>query len=386
MKFVLLFLFSGAVAHASLFPENYEASRASFRESCQRVAANIKGKCGIFHMPTDQDLTIDYGLFTTSNAKKLLIVVSGNHGPETYSGAAAQELLMQSYMPMFAKAGIDVVLVHALNPYGFKFNRRTDKDNVNLNRNFGTDTRLFQTKNEYYDKFRSIWEPKGPVGGALDSVIIRAKLVWNLLLNGFNTKIFAQGMNSGQYQYPEGFSFGGLQFQPQVKFMDDLLRPLLPNYRDILFLDFHTGLGEKETLHIMKGEKIKEESLKQAQNILSFDPQKDGIVFTSGQEKGFYPTTGDLIDFIPQIAPGEANVMALVFEFGTVGKSLLTNMKSAALVIMENQAGQYQCVDPNYCIKLRENFLEHFNPSSEEWRSQFLDKASKVYSAIISKF
>jgi len=386
MKYVLLFFLSGACAQASLFPENYESSRSRFRESCQRVAANIKGKCGIFHMPADQDLTIDYGVFTTADAKKLLIIVSGNHGPETYSGAAAQELLMQSYMPMFAKAGIDVVLVHALNPYGFKFNRRTDKDNVNLNRNFGINAQLFQTKNEYYDKFRTIWEPEGPVGGAWDSIKLRVKMVWNLLLNGFNTKIFAQGMNSGQYQYQKGFSFGGFQFQPQVQFLDNLLRPMLPKYKDVLFLDFHTGLGEKETLHIMKGERIKEESLKQAQEIFKFNASADGIVFTSGQDKGFYPTTGDLIDFIPQIAPAETNVMALVFEFGTVGKSLLTNMKSAALVIMENQAGQYQCVDPNYCKELRANFLEHFNPSSEEWRSQFLDKTNKVYSAIISKF
>lgn len=383
----LLLLSFGAQAQVS-FPDNYEDSRARFRSNCeQRRAANIKWICQSFVLANkaNADLTVDYAYLLRSQSKKLLIVVSGNHGPEGYSGATAQELLMKSYVPALEEAGIDVVLIHALNPFGYKFNQRTDEDNVNLNRNFGTEEKMFAEENANYERFREVLEPHEYVTSST-SFLLRLKLIWELIKSGFNTKDFAQGMNAGQYQSQPGLSFGGFKFQPQVQFVENLLKPILPQYQEILFLDMHTGLGEKNTLHIMPAENISDYALKRSQDIFDFDSVKDQIQFTSGRDKGFYTTKGGLIEFILALTSEKANVMSFVFEFGTVGKNILAQMNSAILLILQNQARHYKCQDPALCEKIQQDFTEHFNPSSEEWRKQYLAKMHEVFRRIASRF
>jgi hypothetical protein len=72
---------------------------------------------------------------------KFLIHISGTHGTEGYTGSAIQSawLLRQSRGDAANQSQIDaptVVLVHALNAFGFANNRRVDEGNVDLNRNF----------------------------------------------------------------------------------------------------------------------------------------------------------------------------------------------------------------------------------------------------------
>ena len=63
------------------------------------------------------------------------MVVSGTHGVEGYCGSALQSRWLESCVAdrphEFA-----VVCLHGLNPYGFSWVRRTNEDNVDLNRNF----------------------------------------------------------------------------------------------------------------------------------------------------------------------------------------------------------------------------------------------------------
>ena len=83
-------------------------------------------------------------------ADVVLLHISGTHGVEGHAGSAIQRRLLrrvssagslQNYMASIAEGCKDgdlvptVVLVHALNPYGFVMGRRVDQDNVDLNRN-----------------------------------------------------------------------------------------------------------------------------------------------------------------------------------------------------------------------------------------------------------
>jgi hypothetical protein len=73
-----------------------------------------------------------------ADAPALLVLSSACHGVEGFCGSGAQVALLgdASFHAAVRQSGTAVLFVHALNPYGFSWWRRTTHENVDLNRNF----------------------------------------------------------------------------------------------------------------------------------------------------------------------------------------------------------------------------------------------------------
>src|SRR5262245_27976012 len=87
--------------------------------------------------PNSEALTID--ITTSGDAKptSALILSSGVHGVEGLFGSAIQLGFLEKFMPNWRRPkGAAIVLIHAINPFGFAWQRRFNEDNVDLNRNF----------------------------------------------------------------------------------------------------------------------------------------------------------------------------------------------------------------------------------------------------------
>ncbi len=71
-------------------------------------------------------------------AKACLLLTSATHGVEGFCGSGCQVALLHDdgFVALARGAGVAVVFLHAVNPYGFSHLRRTNEDNVDLNRNF----------------------------------------------------------------------------------------------------------------------------------------------------------------------------------------------------------------------------------------------------------
>ena len=85
----------------------------------------------------DEALSTDVALIGDAKAERLLIMTSATHGAEGFCGSGCQLALLDD-APMLARArdsGVALLLVHAVNPYGFSWIARTDEGNVDLNRN-----------------------------------------------------------------------------------------------------------------------------------------------------------------------------------------------------------------------------------------------------------
>jgi hypothetical protein len=102
-------------------------------------------------MTVSKGLTTDVAIFRPpgSSDKRVLVHISGTHGPEGYLGSAVQYAALKhlaatgvyKYKNRKNLNGVKlptIVFVHALNPFGFKHHRRVNEDNVDLNRNFLT--------------------------------------------------------------------------------------------------------------------------------------------------------------------------------------------------------------------------------------------------------
>src|SRR3546814_15477716 len=80
-----------------------------------------------------EDLAIDIATFGDPDAEKTLFLVSGTHGQEGFVGSALQIAFLRD---LDIPAGLNVVALHALNPWGFSHRSRTAEANMNMNRNF----------------------------------------------------------------------------------------------------------------------------------------------------------------------------------------------------------------------------------------------------------
>src|SRR5271165_3367602 len=256
---------------AAWFPVNYEASRQRFRDDCAKVVASARDFCRAWKVPsaTDADLSIDYGFFSRGG-DRLLVLQSGIHGTEAASGAAAQSYFMNAYLPALRDKGVDILIIHAMNPWGYKYIRRNDETNTNLNRNFSVDGADYRFDNDRYRRFRGVFEPQGPVGSVFWGSLRGALgFAGGYVGSGFSSAPLDNGLNNGQYDFPEGINYGGRAPRPQQAFLEQTVGPILARpYKKTLYLDFHTGLGANGVLAVILGRKPAPEPKRELQQML----------------------------------------------------------------------------------------------------------------------
>lgn len=85
---------------------------------------------------TGKRFFLDVAQVGADSPKNLLILISGTHGVEGFCGSGCQVGYLTDRVYEALPADARVLLVHALNPFGFAWLRRVNEENVDLNRNF----------------------------------------------------------------------------------------------------------------------------------------------------------------------------------------------------------------------------------------------------------
>ena len=208
----------------------------SYGEARGRFIASAAGSRGVVktyinpnaHGPGGASLCIDTATFGPADASKALVIVSGTHGPEGYAGSAAQLALLGSEAFAGRDPSIRVLLVHALNPFGFAHDTRTTENNVDLNRNEG------------YAALHAAICPDEWTEGSL-AAAAEAQDRW-IAENGFAA--WMEAINAGQYQEPSGFGYGGSGREWSNTTLGEILAAELPSAEKVGLIDWHTGLGD----------------------------------------------------------------------------------------------------------------------------------------------
>jgi predicted deacylase len=371
-----------------LFPADYASSRARFRATCAERLAGPDDFCRAFSIPSAKnlDLTVEAaGL--GRGGKNLLILQSGTHGVEGYAGAAIQELAMRRHLDAFLANGIDVLLIHAFDPFGFAKNRRVDESNVNLNRAFPLDPAGYAAVNSGYRALRQAFEPDRPVRNAwLEYLRTDRRLLWQFARVGFDRRPISEAMNQGQHEFADGINYGGLAPTAQTAIVRELLAERLKNYANVMFIDWHTGLGDRGTLHWMATETSTPALLERLRP--TFEAMRPArVIATSGADtKGFYRVTGSVDRFVASLVPAGANVLAATAEFGTMGAGLIAQIRTAHRLIVENQAAVHGTSSPAVAARIRRDFVALFTPDDPKWRASVLEQADLVLGAIARDF
>jgi hypothetical protein len=189
--------------------------------------------------PREEGLSIDITIAGARKPRTAVILSSGVHGVEGLFGSAVQlaylEQLATEWQPPAETA---VILIHAVNPFGFAWQRRFNEDNVDLNRNFLLPDEPYAGAPPLAATFRQslrLGRPRARFG------FWTARMALLALRHGAHS--FWETLPVGQYDFPDWLFFGGAAPAQSVQALQCFLPNVLNEAREIVHLDFHTGLG-----------------------------------------------------------------------------------------------------------------------------------------------
>jgi len=365
------------------FQNSYEECRKSFTLSAYKLNkkfANVTISKLYIESKKDPDLTIDYCYVPAQKEfKRLLILSSAVHGIEGYVGSAVQQMFMEELLEKINLSDMGVLLIHGMNPYGFKYNRRVSENNVDLNRNSSNDSKLYKSINAGYSDLYPMLNPKGEVSlKSIKNMFFQVNAIQKIIQYSMGT--LRQAVLQGQYQYQEGLYFGGNELEPSIKTITPILKQITDNYGIVFNIDLHTGYGARGTLHLFPNP-IEDKKLKNdIETIFS------GNHIDWGDGDDFYTVTGDFTSYIGGIIPDKYYI-PMVFEFGTLdSQTTMGSIKSLHNMIVENQGFHHNYKTKKNEIKIKKNILEMYYPSSEKWKSKVIEDARIILSKSMKQF
>lgn len=199
--------------------------------------------------PADEPLTIDIARLGAATARNVILHLTGVHGVEAYTGSAVQLATLADLPSLPADTAL--VLLHAFNPWGMAWRRRTNENNVDLNRNCLGPGESWSGSPALYRALDPLINPASPP--ARDFFALRALLA--SLRHGFHA--VKQAVAEGQYDFPKGLFYGGAALEAGPAAFCDWIPTALGHCRRLLVVDCHTGLGNRgEDLVLVDGDSI----------------------------------------------------------------------------------------------------------------------------------
>jgi hypothetical protein len=227
-----------AESAASSFAPDYVAARRLFLDETTRRGALARCYVNPNKGPNGEELATDTAWLGDAEASDVLVLVSATHGVEGFCGSGCQVDLLRTGWLDYLPKGTAVLLVHAMNPYGFAWLRRVTEENVDLNRNF-VDFADPPPNPDYAeiaaDLFPERDDPESLAAAAERLAAWRAR---------HGDKAYRFAYSSGQYVDAKGIFYGGRAPTWSRRTAETLIADWrLGERRFVAAIDYHTGLG-----------------------------------------------------------------------------------------------------------------------------------------------
>lgn len=227
-------------AAAAHFSQSYAEARNRFLAAAKEAGATVNHRLHPLKGPAGETLAMDVARLGAKNASRILSLGSGTHGVEGYCGSGIQTALLSEGFGRTLPDDAAILFIHAINPYGFAWNRRVNEDNVDLNRNF-LDHAKPHPENPGYEELADIINPPdlSPETMAASHAAMKAYAD----LHG--ARAMQHALSAGQYTHPKGVQFGGLEPVWSNRTLRAVLRENMSAAERVIFVDLHTGLGAR---------------------------------------------------------------------------------------------------------------------------------------------
>lgn len=343
---------------ADFFPPTYRASRERLLETTRALSARtsvlIDSRALPEKGPAGETLALDWVMFGARRPKHVFVISSGTHGVEGFTGAAVQHALAEHVLPWLQLGGdTAIVLQHANNPYGFAWLRRVNENNVDLNRNFRPAYDPLQCSPDYEALLDALnppdLDPSNEAGR-------RARIDAFIAEHGLPR--YQAAVSEGQYKYPGGLQFGGHEQQCSVGHLHALVGEHLAAAQTVLWLDFHTGLGESGACELITGWTADSAPYRFAQQVWA------GAVRSASSGESLSPNLNGVMDrgLLPMLS-ADCRAAMVFPEYGT-------HPVPRVLAAMRSDNWLHVHGDPEDVTgrAIKAEMLEAFRPASRDWQ------------------
>lgn len=350
---------------ASCFSPTYAVARAKFLMAAARASARVDVFVNdVATAPDGSSLSTDVAVLGPDNAKAGFLVVSGTHGPEGFVGSAAQLALLDELAVRAGTQDIRLVLVHAVNPWGFSHVIRTTENHVDLNRNF-IDWAKGPVPNARYEELHPLLCPSDfSKAGQLQAD--EARKAW-IEKNGQDA--YFDTMAKGQYTRHDGVHYGGTAPEWSNRTLQTIVERHLARVERLAVIDWHTGLGEHGQPFFLCFNEPGSDGWERACDWWGRDRVETRGGFDGASRPGYQ---GLLFHGVQRYAH-QASVTGAVIEFGTRTPDAMR--EAMAIEFRLKFGGDIAAAERRL---LHADFRDAFSPSSLDWQASTLSHAVDI--------
>lgn len=343
------------------FSATYFEARNKFLDACKERGISVENNLNDRAKGAQgEDLYMDVARIGPEGAKKVLIISSGTHGGEGFCGSGIQINLLRGGFFKELPADTAVVLIHAINPYGFSHVRRVNEDNIDLNRNF-RDYSEPLPENEPYREVHDMIVPKDWDGEARAKA--EEEIAAYIEKNGMAQ--FQAAVTGGQHIKENGIFFGG----KEASWTNDTLRAVSKKHagdaEHLAFLDIHTGLGPYGFGELIYVGDL--DGLPRANDWYDNEctSPEDGSSTSA-------PVTGTINLGVCEMAPKATNTCVAI-EYGTLPIMEVLNALRA-----DNWLYAYGDVESELGQKIKKDVRDAFYCDADDWKEMVWERGHSV--------
>lgn len=350
--------------HLNYFKQSYGSCRNQFLESLNNVSeALIVDRQEFAHPlagPQGEALFCDVVfLGQKADPDNVLVLISGTHGVEGFTGSAVQtdNLSLLSDV-LLEQPDLGVVMIHAMNPWGFAWVRRCDHEGIDLNRNFID----FNEPLPIHAGYESL-------SMKLDDLDSLSQEGLETLWDGMDFNEFVEQATRGQYQDAAGLFYGGSQPSWSRRVLEEITEHgFFKTAQRISVIDVHTGLGPYGYGEIINDHQPDSGGFYWAKHLYG-----DNAYSAHLGESCSAPKLG-LLDYHWHEVVGDRGCF-VTLEYGTYAvKDLIAELLKEQLYHQSLKPGQTRDVQST-TVQSMKAFFYPFEPS---WQQQVLFRARQV--------
>ena len=339
--------------YAATYPQARQRWLAAVSRHSARIDSRLHPNA---HGPDGGQLYMDVACIGDPAAQHAFVITCGTHGIEGYAGSAVLTAWLESDA-ILLPSDCKLVLIHAVNPWGFAHGQRVTEENVDLNRNFINFATPLPSDRGYSDLHPALmlerWDEPSFAHAfeAMDSFRQR-----------HGEKAFSDAFNGGQYTHPDGLFFGGHREQWSNTNLREVLEQHVKPATRIDLLDIHTGIGPYGQPFFINFDPTESRQRIRLTQLWGEEAMRG----TGSTHAAFATYQGVMLDAVTATLPGSF-IAGVVVEFGThprprMQRALLTQ------AWLSRQLGNSN----SDTIAARAELAEAYAPSDPQWRSSVL--------------
>lgn len=346
------------------FAEDYRHAREGFLAACATVGVEARPYANPSQGPHGEALATDVAWVGPEDAPRVVTIVSATHGVEGFPGSAAQADWIENAGAASLPDGVAVCVVHAINPYGFAWQRRVTEEGVDLNRNF-VDFSQPLPQNPGYEELAEALVPPD----LEEDTLLAADARIEAYRANHGDRGLMVARSGGQYVEPGGVFYGGDRPTWSRRTLERIVADHRLAEREVVaVVDFHTGLGPfgygepicahtVDTVNVERAYRWYGRSVTQPALGTSASVEKTGLA-----EYGWEAMLGERVTFV-------------AVEYGTFPPPGGLRVLRADHWLHNNRNVEWD--DPQVCA-IKSDIRLHFAPRTIDWQEMILFRARQI--------